>query len=337
MGDGVCFLLTRSVNYPADFGPTITLAPVIAAIIFAQTLAGLFPLLVIPALVVAYLALVVHHQLATKVYCLTRGGVSDGTIALWLIRRLGWTVVFPPLLFGLVVLSRKEWGIGAASIGVACIALVASEYLTIGRHPSPKSTMVSSPDFGPQNTYTAVPRHQRQPSAKASTLAPGSSLTAGEQGNSRGLLPGLSRLAWDNPLPFPTEAIDDMVSTERAARATPDLDMGQVDAAHHVSVIVSPDDSSRGLLYPPELLVGSPDVWLPSDEHGVAEREVESLAAAGLVAIIDPVDAGPARPRTLSYRPLHDPPPGEDDDIDDDEPVAKVEKPGDPGRLSPKG
>ncbi|KAL1408466.1 hypothetical protein Q8F55_005278 [Vanrija albida] len=299
------------LNYPPNFSPTITLAPVIAAIIFAQTLAGLRPLVVIPALVVAYLSLVVHHRLTTKVYCLTRGGVSDGTTALWLIRRLGWTVVFPPLLFGLVVLSRKEWGIGAASIGVAAVALAASEYLTIGRHPSPKSSLVSSPDFGPQGTYTALSRH-RAPSGKDSSLAPGSSVTT-QPGNARELLPGLSRLAWDNPLPFATEAIDDMVSTERASRATPELNRGHVDTAHRVSIIVSQENSSRGLLYPPELLVGSPDVWLPADEHGVAEREVESLAAAGLVAIIDPVDVPPSRRRTLSYRPQGDGPPPEGD------------------------
>jgi hypothetical protein len=48
-------------------------------------------------------------------------------------------------------------------------------------------------------------------------------------------------------------------------------------------------DSNRGLIYPPEMTVDVPVIWLPRGKDGVSESEVNDLASNhGLEAIIDP-------------------------------------------------
>jgi len=94
------------------------------------------------------------------------------------------------------------------------------------------------------------------------------------------LLPGLSRLPSDCPLPLSTQVIDDLQSTERASTLRPDLK----DVVYTLAA-----DSNRGLIYPPEMTVDVPVIWLPREKDGVSESEVNDLASNhGLEAIIDP-------------------------------------------------
>jgi hypothetical protein len=94
------------------------------------------------------------------------------------------------------------------------------------------------------------------------------------------LLPGLSRLPPDCPLPLATENINDLQSTERVSLIRPDL---------KDEPLTSSVDSDRGLIYPPEMTVEVPVIWLPWSKSGISESEVNDLARNhGLGAIVDP-------------------------------------------------
>lgn len=96
------------------------------------------------------------------------------------------------------------------------------------------------------------------------------------------LLPGLSRLPEDCPLPLPTEDIDDLQSAERASYTRPDL---------KDEIRTWPDEGlgERGLVYPPELTAEVPIIWLSSGRVGLSGIELNDLASNhGLEAIIDP-------------------------------------------------
>lgn len=63
------------------------------------------------------------------------------------------------------------------------------------------------------------------------------------------LLPGQGRLPADNPLPLQTDAIHDLVSTERAIQARPDAELSNVFGDDGGFVVTSPSDPSKGLIY----------------------------------------------------------------------------------------
>lgn len=100
------------------------------------------------------------------------------------------------------------------------------------------------------------------------------------------LLPGLSRLPHDCPLPLTTQTIDDLRSTERASYIRPDL---------KDETRTWPEDlSQRGLLYPPVLIAEIPIIWLPRSKVGLSGIELNDLASNhGLEAIIDPPERRP--------------------------------------------
>jgi hypothetical protein len=99
------------------------------------------------------------------------------------------------------------------------------------------------------------------------------------------LLPGLSRLPPECPLPLLTQIIHDLDSTELASRTRPDLS----DEEQKWQV-----EGNRGLIYPPELTCEIPIIWLPHDRHGISGIELNDLASNhGLEAIIDPPKSSP--------------------------------------------
>lgn len=69
--------------------------------------------------------------------------------------------------------------------------------------------------------------------------------------------------------PTETEAIDDLVSTEKAARTHPD--------APPYLPFNDRAEETAGLLYPPELLAPVPMIWLPNDHAGIARSEAIDL------------------------------------------------------------
>jgi hypothetical protein len=74
------------------------------------------------------------------------------------------------------------------------------------------------------------------------------------------------------PLPLATDSIDDMFSTEQAARAHPSVPP-RLPPLPFDEVA----DQCRHLMYPPALLAPPPLIWLPDDEAGVGRAEAADL------------------------------------------------------------
>lgn len=282
-------MIDFSGRIPPAFIPSLALAPTLIAVFYATTLLILFPLLAIPILIMAYLSFVVVHHQVEYVYAPSTG-YEAATLALWTTRRLGWTLCLQPLIYGLVLLSRNEWEIGGASVGVAVLTLVLAELLTVGRHPTPSRKKLDSStkrildEIGRTiNRSSTSGGTQSRPTSTASSqlLRPRQS-TSSMLRRLTALLPGLSRLPDDCPLPLPTGGIDDLQSTERASYTRPDL---------KDEIRTWPDEGlgQRGLIYPPELTAEVPIIWLPDGRVGLSGIELNDLASAhGLEAIIDP-------------------------------------------------
>ena len=197
----------------------------------------------------------------------------NSLIGSWTLRRFGWVLGVQPWLFGLILLSRREWGLGGAGMGVAGVTVVLSECL-IKRLTRSKSKhdnlerlrkeMQTSRDVEVSDTTS---HHRVSDSSMLQRLA--------------ALLPGYSRLPEGCPLPLATEDVDDLFYTERASYVGQSQPLGQL--------IHDPSETIRGLLYPPELLAPVPVIWLPNDPSGVALTEATDLDAYhGLPAIVHP-------------------------------------------------
>lgn len=206
--------------------------------------------------------------------------MSDGSAELWVVRRLGWAAGLQPFVFGLVLLSRREWALGGAGLGIAAVAVAASELVTVSLHR--RQAPVCFSDVSLTDDLSDLSEHER------STLHRRVGSDHSALARFHILLPGLGRLPSENPLPFPTDAIDDYVSTERAMQATPDGPVPDAFGASQTSVVIThPADAARGLIYPPELLLPSPTVWLPLGEANVAQQEADALAIEGLTAVVE--------------------------------------------------
>jgi hypothetical protein len=92
-----------------------------------------------------------------------------------------------------------------------------------------------------------------------------------------------SRYQQHGPVPLPTETLDDLTATERAARTHPDAPprLPPLPFTDHA------EEMSR-ILFAPELIAPPPIVWLPSDNAGVARAEARDLEQFhGLKAVIE--------------------------------------------------
>lgn len=97
--------------------------------------------------------------------------------------------------------------------------------------------------------------------------------------------------------PIDTEHIDDMISTELAARTKPGAppQIKYKDRA----------EETAGLLYPPELLAPPPLVWLPDDPNGVGRSEADDLKQYhGLKVTLDVDDGRRASEESRSRRSM---------------------------------
>ncbi|KAK4684130.1 ATP-dependent RNA helicase DOB1, partial [Tremellales sp. Uapishka_1] len=272
------------LNKPPTYNPSYS-APCLLGVFYATSQILIFPLLAIPILLLLVLSFVANHYLVNYVYCQTSGGPNT-LIVMWTLRRFGWALAVQPLVFGLILLSRDEYAIGGVSFGVALVVLLLSEALTVGRHPA-RSKKHLSPQtrdsldrlskqllikHGPEpDTPNLTPRHRRRRS-NASILE-----------MIHTLLPGVSRLPPSGPIPLPSENIDDLTQTEKAACTRPNLqDRPPQLSSREV-------DETKGLIYPPELLATVPVIWLPDDVAGVGRAEVLDLERFHrLQGIVDP-------------------------------------------------
>lgn len=212
-------------------------------------------------------------------------------LGLWTLRRFGWVLAIQPLIFGLILLSRREWAIGGASLGIAGITVILSELLPVGRYPDPSKRRL------PKSLQETIKQVDRQMSESSGTRTVSMTDTHHRISDSSmlqriaALLPAYTRLPPSCPLPIDTEIIDDLSHTERAAYANPALPQnGKHERDEGLRLFYDPTGDMRGRIYPPEMLVPSPVIWLPDDGDGNAEREMGDLISVhGLNAIMDPV------------------------------------------------
>lgn len=211
---------------------------------------------------------------------------SDGYLGLWLVRRLGWCLGIQPLLYGLILLSRREWAIGGVSCAIALLAVILSEALTARRLPEKRRKHL---DSSTRSSLDAVTKSMRfiHPAQRSHSLHSRSASDSSMLQRLTTLLPGYSRLPTSCPLPLRPHTIDDMVYTELASVTRRDLVVGRDkdgDRFFH-----DPSETNRGLVYPPEMLQPTAVVWLPYTRGGGAESEAAELEGIrGLVAIVDP-------------------------------------------------
>jgi hypothetical protein len=265
----------------------------LVAVFYAFSLVFLLPLLAIPILLLLFLGLVANRYMVDFVL-VERAGYTGSVIGLWTIRRFGWVLGVQPALYGLILLSRREWALGGASLSVALITDILSELATTRRYrrdtirrlsASDRKTLDKMDDMMPsRDAYMAVEPGSGRPRMSDSSML--SRLAA--------LLPGYSRLPEDCSLPLQTENIDDLFDTERAAYARPSFarkegERRAADAEPGRGFFHDPTASIRGLIYPDEILAPVPVRWLPNDDAGIAESEAADLETChGLSAIVDP-------------------------------------------------
>lgn len=278
---------------PPSFNPSYALLPFLVAVFYAFSLVFLFPLLALPVLLLIFLGLVANRYMVDYVL-VERIGYTGATIGLWTIRRFGWVLGVQPALYGLILLSRREWALGGASLGVALITVILSELVTIRRYRRDTARRLSASDLQAIDGI-ADDMAQHRDSYTASVSNPGRPRTSDASMLSRlaALLPGYSRLPSDCPLPLQTENVDDLFYTERAAYARPSFprkEQEKVQAeAEAKRFFHDPTELIRGLVYPDEILAPIPVIWLPNDDAGVAVSEAADLESYhGLSAIVDP-------------------------------------------------
>jgi hypothetical protein len=253
---------------------------------YALTLLFLFPLLAIPLLVLVYLGFVASRHMGEFVF--VDEGYTDGTLALWTIRRFGWTLALQPSVFGLILLSRREWAIGGISLGVAVLTLCLSEVLTVRRFPDTEALDGDSKE----KLDEAVSWMRQLPGTGKARATRVSDASLAQRMAS--LLPGYSRLPDSCPLPLESETINDLYQTERAEQALSRLEnlsnsnsMSDDFGPNRGSFLHDPSTANRGLIYPTEMLAPIPVVWLPYDSAGIAQAEAADLEARhGLPAIV---------------------------------------------------
>ena len=214
-----------------------------------------------------------------------RAGFGGAELGLWTIRRFGWVLGAQPSLFGLILLSRNEWSLGAVSLTVAVITITMSELVTVGLDGRKDRNTTSRQSRSIIDTIANDMLEIRDDSAN-STRRPRTS-DASMLHRLTTLLPGYSRLPSDCRLPLQTENIDDLVHTERASYTRP-APANQNDDRQR-RFYHEPTESLRGLIYPPEILAPIPVVWLSNDGAGVALREATDLQRNhGIATIVDP-------------------------------------------------
>lgn len=266
------------------FNPSYVLLPFLVAVFYAFSLSFIFPLLAIPILLLVFLGMVANRYLVDRVV-IERVGYGGAELGLWTIRRFGWLLGVQPVLYGLILLSRREWSLSGVSMAVAAVTVMLSEFLTIGLHERRNQKRLSGMTNVVVETIASDMAKPHDP-AMATAIRPRTSESS-MVNRLTTLLPGYSRLSPDCRLPLQTEIIDNLLHTERASYARPRSVHAKEDRNRRF--YHDPTETLRGLIYPPEVLAPAPVIWLPNDGAGVALREAADLQRYhGLAAIVDP-------------------------------------------------
>ncbi|KAG8981245.1 hypothetical protein FRC05_004147 [Tulasnella sp. 425] len=281
--------------YPRSYNPSFGLGCCILAVVFACAFFIIFPLIGPPIVLLLILTLVAHRYLAGYVFAHAGVGQTGGLMHIWLLRRFATLVALQPLLFGLVLLSRRQWTLGGILLGTALVIVVSVE--TYAHHKTrlaPRRKLAAT-------TRDALSRFQetaRRRGARPKTVKEEEVLSNGSAPGVRrprtsmasildmisltlAIMPSSTRRR--GPVPLDTEGMNDLVSTERAARTRPGA----------VPRVAFKDraEETGGMLYPPELLAPTPIIWLPNDPNGVGRSEAFDLTRYhGLEVTLDPVN-----------------------------------------------
>ncbi|KAL7423343.1 hypothetical protein Q5752_002646 [Cryptotrichosporon argae] len=244
---------------------------------FCAPLVVLFPLLSIPVLVGLYLSFVASHHGADYV---SSSAGDDGRLALWLTRRVAWSLALQPAALGLVLVTRGEWTLGATSLAVAATALAAAECALAGLGPP-------RPSRARRRAIREAFKRALSHDDRADDRRPGLESPTSILALVHALLPSVARLDAASPVPLRADDIDDLIAPLAAAYATP-RGLGAYPHGPPAHSDAADQGEGRGLLYPPQLLRHEPDVWIPAGQGAIARAE--RLARKGLVALVDPVD-----------------------------------------------
>ncbi|KZP00877.1 hypothetical protein CALVIDRAFT_493343, partial [Calocera viscosa TUFC12733] len=275
----------------------------IIGIIFAATFTLLFPLIG-PAIVLLLLLSVIAHRFLVG-YVYQRGGQTGGLLQIWILRRFLDLLALQPVLLGLLMFSREEWALGGVLLGVGIGLIVLLEAYTIRKELKAKNKETLSRDTQQAlSNFKDAISGRRPQGAEGESLVPapaGSTLLEAGTGRHRrgsiasildmmaatlAIMPSSRRT---QPVPLPTEHIDDLVSTVKAAHTHPNAAEETPAVPPGSTPFEDPAEETVGLLYSPEMLAPVPIVWLPDDgDAGVARAEASDLQRYhGLLTILD--------------------------------------------------
>ncbi|WVW78796.1 hypothetical protein I302_100758 [Kwoniella bestiolae CBS 10118] len=279
---------------PPAYSPAMGMAPCLLEVFYASTLLFIFPLLSIPIIVLLYLSFIANRYMIEHVFVDTSAGHTGTILALWTVRRFGWILGFQPLLYGLILLSRDEWAIGGVSIGVAVVVVAISEGLTILRYREKRRRNLNGNTRKALDELAVTMRIRDRTEEGMARQSRQSDLSLLNRVTA--LLPGYGRLPDHFPLPIPIERIDDLLQTERCSYLKPtnisrSNSQGQgtsEEKEKDIKYFTENLTSINGLMYPLEMIVPVPVIWLPRDKNGVAQGEMLELGRYhNLVAVVD--------------------------------------------------
>ncbi|WWC87156.1 uncharacterized protein L201_002042 [Kwoniella dendrophila CBS 6074] len=285
------------LHQQTSYSPAIAMIPCLIAVFYTSSLLFIFPLLALPIIVLLYLSFIANRYMIEYVFIDSSAGHSNTVLALWTIRRFGWTLSIQPLLYGFILLSRNEWAIGGISIGIAFITVLISEGLTELRYRERRKSDLSiktqkalkEMEVMMRSDTNAIPSS----SESSNTARPSRQSDLSIFNRITDLLPGYSRLPEDFPLPIETEIVNDLYQTESASYLKPSFSSSSSSAViqdrNGDRYFTENLNSIRGLIYPLEMISPVPIIWLPNDKYGIAQGELYELGKYhNLIAIIDP-------------------------------------------------
>ncbi|KAJ9110089.1 hypothetical protein QFC19_001760 [Naganishia cerealis] len=260
---------TPRQRFKAFFPSRIAYQGILATCVFATALSfpmlPIFPLIGLPAVLFLILLFIASQHLTTFTDCNLYGS-SGGKLAIYLVRTLVMVLLCQPVLLGLILLSRRELGIGGASLGVALFGLILFESLTWGKGGPVALSRTEHAKF--RLFAKRLQSHAVEPIDNMSIDRP-NLLLPSDQRRSQG------------QLPLKTDNIDSYLDPYRANLAHPDINQNQ----HELPPLSLRDNENLDMakyqaentMYPPELIMPAPVIWLPDDKADVGQQEVEDL------------------------------------------------------------
>ncbi|KAJ3499739.1 hypothetical protein NLJ89_g10066 [Agrocybe chaxingu] len=262
--------------YPRTYNPSFAIGACVLAIVFASTFALIFPLIAPAVVLLLLLTLIAHRFLVGYVYARTHSQ-TGGLLQLWLLRRFGTLLSFQPILLGLIFLSREFWIEGGILTGTGVFVILFVEAYTTWKTRLPGRNSLSPITRNSLDRFASgADRYLHNETDTLGSSIPGTrprgSMASVLEMMSLTLAVMPSSSTYKGPVPLPTESLDDLAATERAARTHPDAPprLPPLPFTDHA-------EDMAGILYAPELIAPPPIIWLPNDLAGVAKSEAVDL------------------------------------------------------------